>query len=724
MKNQHSQNRSQSSETASNEGSYSVDDMEFLDDLTHVRKRAGTYIGDLGTRGLHHLVHEVVDNSLDEAMAGFASQIDVVVDKDHSISISDNGRGIPVENDPRFDKSVLECVMTLLKYGGKFEDTAYSGGSGGLNGMGMKTVNFLSKWCVVQVRRDGKIFEQKYQVGVPSTKLIEIGQCEHTGTTVRFLPDSDLFGHLHFDNGTLATRLQNAAFLNQGIKISFEDRRNRSNTIYQYESGLSDWVKHYQTNQQPIHPSVIQINGSQDDVHVDIAFRYHLDSAEFVQCYANNIHTQEGGCHLTGFRTALTRTLMQKGKQLNFFKTDTPIPQDLREGLTAVISIRLNQPQFESQNKVKLTTAKAEKVVNAITGKFLSTFWEEHPEVAKAILAKACIAAQARRQAKSIKRKLMAKSNTISGIPGKLRDCNSNCPEDCEIYLVEGDSAGGSAEGGRVREFQAILPLRGKIINTFKATNEKVLAHEEVQAIIQALGIGVAPNIDIGKLRYDKIIVMSDADVDGSHIRTLLLSFFYLQMPQLITSGHVFIAQPPLFRIKNRRSNEYVQTDRELKLKLLQHGTENCSLRMNDSIEIKSDELFELCRKIESTTSVQQLELLSEYSGADSLNLQDLQLQIKTSTTIEEVTVQQLANQVRKKGEQGVHITRFKGLGEMNAEELRQTVLLPKQRKLMKVTLNDAQAAHQMFHLLMGSVVEPRRRFIEKYALDVRNLDI
>ena len=579
-----------SSESNADSHSYDVNDMSYLNDGEHVRARAGTYIGDLGTHGLHHLVHEVIDNSLDEAMAGFATQIKVVVHPDSSITIRDNGRGIPVGVDPRVGKSALECVMTMLKYGGKFEDSAYKA-SGGLNGMGMKAVNFLSRWCRVTVYREGAIHQQSYSVGKPDGPVAIIGKSDENGTEVSFLPDREKFGDQSFQCEILRRRLQTAAFLNQGTRIEFHDRRYDVKESFQFEQGLIQWVEYQQQDLQLVHPDVIAMAGEWRGIEVEMAFRYQLEPQEFVQCYANNIHNEEGGTHLSGFRAALTRTLMAVGKKEKLFDQLTPIAQDLREGLTAIIHVRLSQPVFDSQHKIKLTSPTAEKAVQTVVGNFLKQYWEEHPQIAKSILSKSIIAARARQQARDIRKNLLSKSKRPGGMPGKLRDCTSKDPHARELYLVEGDSAGGSAEGGRIREFQAILPLRGKIINAYKHTNAKVLSNLEVQSIIQALGIGVGLEANMEKLRYHKVIIMSDADVDGSHIRTLLLCLFYRQFPELITRGHVFVAEPPLFRIRSKRKNQYLKTDEELKSFLFDRGLSRCELVLSSGESISGEAL-------------------------------------------------------------------------------------------------------------------------------------
>ncbi len=727
--NEKNEGLSNARKTTSDELAYNVGDMSYLNDLEHVRARAGTYIGDLGEHGLHHLVHEVIDNSLDEAMAGHATQIRVTVFQDGSISIADDGRGIPVEFDERVGKSALECVMTLLKYGGKFEDSAYKA-SGGLNGMGLKTVNFLSESCRVTVHRDGLAYQQVYSRGVPVDSVQEVGESSSSGTEIHFLPDAEMFGDQQFQKSILYQRLQNAAFINQNVQVEFVDQRDESRSCFHYKQGLVEWVQHHQEGLRPLHQEVIAVEGNVHEVEVRVAFRYHLDAEEYVRCYANNVFNENGGTHLTGFRAALTRSLMQFAKRENLLGPMPVLAQDLREGLTAIVSVRLSQPQFDAQHKVKLTSQVAEKSVQQVVGEFLKSFWEENPSIAKSIVAKACVAAQARLQAKEVRKRLLSKSRTLGGMPGKLRDCLSKDPKTNELYLVEGDSAGGSAEGGRIREFQAILPLRGKIINAFKNSTDKVLSNQEVQSVIQSLGIGVGQDLAIERLRYHKVIIMTDADVDGSHIRTLLLCFFYRQMPQLILDGHVLIAQPPLFRIKSRGKNFYIQSDEALEQVLLERGLKSSRLVLSSGDEIggprlaefvSSPDPFPTFQKPDSNTNFDGSTLVSAFKGVHYSK--PLHLKVHN----EEVLVSSLNDlraELRKAGEQGVQVTRFKGLGEMNAEELRQTTLHPDKRSLVRVTMRDAQKAHDMFQLLMGVVVEPRRKFIESNALNVKSIDV
>jgi len=810
------------------DSSYTVDQMRYMSDLEHVRERTGMYIGNRDVRGLHHLVTEVVDNSIDEVMAEHAKVIKVTVNPDGSITVADDGRGIPVELDPSIGRSALEGVMTMLKYGGKFDHKAYKT-SGGLHGIGVKAVNFLSEWCEVEVRRGGHTYLQEYERGKPTGPVIRIAAAESTGTKTTFKPDHQVFGDLKFDYNLLHRRLQELAFLNRGVKIIFHDQRKDEGETFQYEEGLVEFVRYLNRATEPIHPDVICIHqvDEESSVEVDVAFQYSSEYTENVHCYVNNINTTVGGTHLTGFRTALTRTLNAYGRRTNIFKDLVPTGDDLREGLTAIISVRMPDPQFESQTKVKLNNPELEGIVNSLVGEYLASYLEENPKVAKAIVAKAVLAAEAREAARKAKALLRERKGALAGggLPGKLRDCTSREVDRCELYLVEGDSAGGSAEGGRIREYQAILPLRGKIINAYKARESKVLANEEIRSMISAIGSGIGEEINLARRRYDKIIIMTDADVDGSHIRTLLLTFFYRQMPELIREGHVYVAQPPLFRVRRKKEVEYVQTEEEMKTQLLEAGLADAVFEPGDRRMIQGAEMERLCRTLaaleESLLALErrgislrthaarqdavsgelpvyhvflgqeehwftsrkrleeflaqreeqtgeELEFEDRPNGSDSdgderasrrlhivefhevrsINSQLADLRTmgfgidalipEERTGVEEARyhlrrgemvtdlddLRGLLAAVRAAGEKGLHVTRFKGLGEMNAEELRQTTLDPEHRTLLQVTMEDAAAADELFRVLMGDKVEPRREFIEKHALEARNLDV
>ena len=532
---------------------YTGEQLQHLSDWEHVRERPSMYIGDTADRGLHHLVYEVVDNSIDEAMAGYATNVGVTVNRDGSVTVDDDGRGIPVDRHAELSKELdrevttLEGVMTVLKFGGKFTKDAYQT-SGGLHGVGVTVVNFLSQWCEVQVCREGHVWQQEYDRGKPSCEVQQIGKSNKVGTKTTFKPDGQIFSTTKFNYDTLYRRLQELAFLNRGVRIRFHDERINEGDEFYYERGIIEFVEHLNRTSDAVHADVIYHSGETDGVSYEIALQYSNELTENLHSYVNNIHTTEGGTHVSGFRSALTRTLNAYGKNNNLFNKDmVPSGEDLREGLTIIISVRVPHPQFEGQTKTKLGNKEVESIINTATGEFLTKYLEENPRSAKAIVRKGVTAAEAREAARKARDLVRKKRGTIAGLPGKLRDCISNDPDECELYLVEGDSAGGSAEGGRLRDYQAILPLRGKIINAYKSREDKVLANEEVQSMIYAIRCGIGADQDLSKLRYDKVIIMTDADVDGSHIRTLLLCFFYRQMYELVKTGHVYIAQPPLF---------------------------------------------------------------------------------------------------------------------------------------------------------------------------------
>ncbi|HEV3415393.1 MAG TPA: DNA gyrase subunit B [Pirellulales bacterium] len=846
------------------EGAYGADQMKYLSDLEHVRQRIGLYIGDNGPRGLHHLVSELVDNAIDEAMAGHAKEVSVTINVDGSVVVADDGRGIPVERHPQLseklghDISTLEAVMTVLKFGGKFDKQAYKT-SGGLHGMGSKVVNFLSEWCEVEVRREGHVYQQEYSRGRPNGPVHRLGRAEKTGTKITFKPDSQVFPSTKFEYNVLHRRLQELAFLNKGVKIVFRDDRTGDGETMQYDRGLLQFVEYLNRATDAAHADIIYIHKTQDEIEIEVAFQYTTEFTENLHCYANNINTPDGGTHSSGFRTALTRTLNAYGKKNDIFKDVAPTGEDFREGLTAIVSVRVPEPTFESQSKFKLLNPEVEGIVNSAVGDFLTSYLEENPKIAKIIASKAVLAAEAREAARKAKALLRERKGALSGggLPGKLRDCTSRDVARCELYLVEGDSAGGSAEGGRLREYQAILPLRGKIINAYKSRDDKVLANEEVRSMISAIGSGIGDEADLAKRRYNKIVIMTDADVDGSHIRTLLLTFFYRQMYQLVAAGHVYVAQPPLFRVKSKKTTYYVQTEEEMKTQLLEQGLGEGIFDPGDGRKIQGADMEKLCRALaaledalialerrgislrehakrqdattgklpiyhvflggveswytrredldafvarEEQASGEELTVAdTSLSGANrqvsasrptdgqapaavtngaaangaatngageegvprasrlhivelhevrSINtlladlkkmgfdIQSLIPQERTGTEEPRYTLRRGENTVglsdlrgllaaiRSAGEKGLTITRFKGLGEMNAEELRDTTLDPTNRTLLQVTMTDAAAADDLFRVLMGDKVEPRREFIEKHALEVRNLDV
>ena len=806
------------------EGEYGAGQMHYLSDLEHVRQRYGMYVGDNEVKGLHHLVSEVVDNSIDEAMAGHANEIFVTINVEGSITVSDDGRGIPVDIHPGLSEkegreiSSLEGVMTVLKFGGKFDKQAYKT-SGGLHGMGVKAVNFLSEWCEVEVYREGHVWQQDYSRGKPTSPIRRLGVSNRTGTKTTFKPDPNVFTTVKFEYSVLQKRLQELAFLNRGVKINLKDDRSGETDTFQYERGLVAFIEHQNRASEVVHGDILHMIASQGDVEMEIAVQYASEYTENVHSYVNNINTVMGGFHVSGFRSALTRTLKQYGKTNNLFKDIEPESDDFKEGLTAVISVRLPEPRFESQTKVRCLNNELEGIVNSTFGQFLAKFLEENPRTAKSIVQKAQLAAEARVAARNVKNLLRERKGALSGggLPGKLRDCSSKKIEECELYLVEGDSAGGSAEGGRFREFQAILPLRGKIINAYKSREDKVLANEEVRSMISAIGVGIGEDADLTKRRYNKIVIMTDADVDGSHIRTLLLTFFYRQMYLLIEAGHIYVAQPPLFRVKSKKDVYYVQTEEEMKSRLLSLGLGDSIFEPGDGRAIAGDEMTRLARTLadvedslvalerrginlkehalrrdeasgelpvfhvyvgthdqwfynreqvdaflksqeeatggemevsdDSTPADKRLHIVELYEvrtinkglkelAALGFDIQSLIPQERTGRQDSRYHLRRgessmgledlrgLPAAIRSIGEKGLQITRFKGLGEMNAEELRDTTLDRTKRTLSQIRMDDAAEADNMFRILMGDKVEPRREFIEKHALDVRNLDV
>ncbi|MGI5991968.1 MAG: DNA topoisomerase (ATP-hydrolyzing) subunit B [Methanosarcina sp.] len=628
---------------------YDASRIQVLEGLEAVRKRPSMYIGSTDSRGLHHLVYEVVDNSIDEALAGFCTRIDVTLNPDGSVTVLDNGRGIPIDPHPFHKKSALEVVMTILHAGGKFDKNAYKV-SGGLHGVGVSVVNALSEWLEVEVLRDGKKYFQRYIRGKPETDVQEIEAAQTTGTKTTFKPDAKIFETLDFDYDILLSRLRELAFLNRGITISLRDLRTPDGQAetFTYDGGIVEFVEYLNKKKQPLHEKPIYFERQRDDMIVEIAMQYTSSYSENVYSFANNINTHEGGTHIIGFKSALTRVANDYIKANKLSKEDLRLAgDDVREGLTAIISVKLMEPQFEGQTKTRLGNSDVKGIVDSLVTDGLAEYFEENPRVANIILEKALLAQKAREAAKKA-RELTRRKNSleISTLPGKLADCSEKDPKVCEIYIVEGDSAGGSAKQGRDRGFQAILPLRGKILNVEKARLAKILKNNEVISLITAIGTGVSEDFDLESARYHKVIIMTDADVDGAHIRTLLLTLFFRYMRQLIDAGYVYIAQPPLYRIKKGKAEHYVYSDREL-----------------------DEKLNEL-------------------------------------------------------GEKGVSIQRYKGLGEMNPDQLWETTMNPETRTLLQVTLDDAIRADEIFRVLMGDEVEPRRNFIETHAKEVVDLDI
>jgi len=660
-------------------GEYTAEDITVLKGLEAVRRRPAMYIGDVSTRGLHHLVYEVVDNSIDEALAGFCKNISVKINKDGSVSVIDDGRGIPTDIHKEEKRSALEVVLTVLHAGGKFDKNTYKV-SGGLHGVGVSVVNALSEWLEVTVKRDGKIWYQKYKKGDPVAPVKVIGTMtknDKTGTTVTFLPDATIFKNRSFKFDTLAERLRELAFLNPDVTLEITDLRNKQEQTekFHYKGGLVEFVKYIDATRPSIMKKVFYAKGEGKDdngrtVEVEAAFQYNDQYSENVFSYVNNINTHEGGTHLVGFRTALTRSLNNFAAKNNLIKDDKIqlTGEDFREGLTAIVSVKVPEPQFEGQTKTKLGNSEIKSIVESVIGPALSDWLDDNSPDAKRIIEKSLRAAEAReaaRKARDIARRKNAMDG--AGLPGKLADCSINDPEHCELYIVEGDSAGGSAKQGRDRRFQAILPMKGKILNVEKARLHKILENEEIRNIFTAIGTGVDADFNVDKLRYNKIILMCDADVDGSHIRTLLLTLFFRHMKPLIELGHVYIAQPPLYKLKKGKTELYAYDDEE------------------------RDELLKRLRSEKKEKKSEEGEDITE-EGA----------------TIKD----------------GVVISRFKGLGEMNPEQLWATTMNPETRTILQVTIENAADADRTFSILMGDEVEPRREFIEKNAKYVRNLDV
>ncbi len=630
---------------------YNAGSIQVLEGLEPVRKRPGMYIGSTGTKGLHHCVMEVMDNSIDEVLAGRADTVKVVIYKDGSISVEDNGSGIPVEVHPKTGKSTLETVLTVLHAGGKFNNDAYKV-SGGLHGVGVSCVNALSEWLIATVKRGGHIYEQHFARGKAQGDIEVVGDTKESGTTIQFMPDEEIFDTTEFSKEVLVTKFREVAFLNKGVRITLIDEREEdpSEEVFHYEGGIKSFVEYINRSKNAITNDIIYFDKSMDDCELEIAMQYTDGYSENVLTFANNIHTTEGGYHLTGFRNALTRALNDYGRKANIIKEkeENLSGDDAREGLTAIVSVKLKEPQFEGQTKSKLGNSEVQGIVNTACYQELNDYFELHPQEGKKIIEKAISAQRAREAARKARDLSRGKRSVLDNttLPGKLADCQSNDNTETEIFIVEGDSAGGSAKQGRDRKFQAILPLRGKILNVEKARLDKILAYEEIKAMITAFGTGIDTEFNIEKLRYGKIIIMTDADVDGAHIRTLLLTFFFRHMRELVDDGHIYIAQPPLYMVSKNRKEYYVYDD---------------------------DELEDLLKEI----------------GRDNYTIQ-----------------------------------RYKGLGEMNPEQLWETTMDPEHRILLRVNVDDAVNADEIFSMLMGDKVEPRREFIEKNAKYASNLDI
>ena len=665
-------------------GEYTAEDITVLKGLEAVRLRPAMYIGDVSARGLHHLVYEVVDNSIDEALAGYCKNIDVKINKDGSVTVIDDGRGIPTDIHAQEKRSALEVVMTMLHAGGKFDKNTYKV-SGGLHGVGVSVVNALSEWLEVEVRRDGKLFYQKYKKGDPVDAVKVIGKAEKgkTGTKTTFMPDGTIFKNRTFKFETIAERLRELAFLNSDVSLEITDLRSKQEQTerFHFEGGIVEFVQYIDATRPSVMKKPVYAKGAGKDengriVEVEVSLQYNDQYTENVFSYVNNINTHEGGTHLVGFRTALTRTLNNYGYKNNLVKEDkiTLTGDDFREGLTAVVSVKVPEPQFEGQTKTKLGNSEVKSIVESVVGQELANWLDQNPGDAKRIIEKSLRAAEAREASRKA-RDLTRRKNALDGggLPGKLADCSINDPEHCELYLVEGDSAGGSAKQGRDRRFQAILPLKGKILNVEKARLHKILENEEIRNIFTAIGAGVGDDFDPAKIRYSKIILMCDADVDGSHIRTLLLTLFFRYMKQLIDLGHVYIAQPPLYKIKKGKQEFYAYDE---------------------------DERDEILKRLKSEKADKKKEEEKEED--------------ETIEVVEEGAV----------AKNGSVISRFKGLGEMNPEQLWSTTMNPETRTILQVSIENAADADRTFSILMGDEVEPRREFIEKNAKYVRNLDV
>jgi len=802
---------------------YDATNIQVLEGVEAVRKRPAMYIGDTAIPGLHHLVWEVVDNGIDECMAGHAQSIEVTVHADNSVSVIDDGRGIPVDTHKTQKKSAVEVVMTTLHAGGKFDHRTYKV-AGGLHGVGVSVVNALSEWLEVEVRRDGKIYHQRYKRGVTASKLTTVGKSKTSGTKVTFKPDKQIFGDSTvYSFETLANRLRELAFLNKGIKIKLKDERSDKEAEYKFAGGLISFVEYLNKTKTAIHKKIIYLQREKDQVQVELALQYNDSYTENIFSFANNINTAEGGTHLTGFKTALTRVLNQYAKNRKIKAAEKGFSgDDVREGLTCVVSVKLPDPQFEGQTKGKLGNSEVEGLVASLVNDALGSFFEENPSIANKIVDKAILASRARDAARKAKELTRRKSALeVGNLPGKLSDCSEKDPSLCELYLVEGDSAAGSSKQGRDRRYQAILPLKGKILNVEKARLDRALSNDEIGTIITALGCGIGDEFDLSKLRYHKLILMCDADSDGSHIRTLLLTLIYRQMRSLVEKGHIYIAQPPLYKIKRGKREEYIQNEGGMNEMLLELGTEGATLTNTKSSKKYSDkqfkELLELLVELDILTSalakkgVKWSDLLEkrhlktkklpifrvkveddthflynddelaklakeEEKGKEETNLDVLEIYeapeieelikkldkmdldielfekekaeeedkkkskkpakkktkakakapfvLTNDVKIEIYSLRELLYYIKEEGKRGMTIQRYKGLGEMNPEQLWETTMDPERRTILQVKLEDAVAANEMFSVLMGDQVEPRRKFIEDHAHEVRNLDI
>ena len=846
---------------------YTADKIQKLEGVEAVRKRPAMYIGDTGERGLHHLVYEVIDNSIDEALAGFCKHIEATIRVDNSITVVDDGRGIPVDMHKTEKKPAVEVVLTVLHAGGKFDKKSYTV-SGGLHGVGVTCVNALSEWLEVEVKRDGKVHHMRFKRGKTASKLEVIGKAKGTGTKITFKADSEIFPVIDYKYDILANRLRELAFLNRGIEITLKDERNDKQDLFKFNGGIEEFIKHINRAKEPLHPKVIYVSKEKDGIAAEVAIQYNEGYNESVYAYANNINTIEGGTHLSGFRSALTKAVNQYAKSNSLLKEKDPSlsGEDLREGLTAVISVKVPNPQFEGQTKTKLGNGEVEGIVSSIVYEGLMTFLEQNPPIGRRIVDKSLTAARAREAARKAREAVRKGAFAGGGLPGKLADCSERNPEFCELYIVEGDSAGGSAKQGRNRQFQAILPIRGKLLNVEKARLDQILNNNEIRTMITAIGTGFGTGegegaFDINRLRYHKIVIMTDADVDGSHIRTLLLTFFYRKMPELIKGEYIYIAQPPLYKIKRKKREEYIENDDQMSGILIELGSEEASLfrlkdkkefsgqplisvleslqeleklvdtierrgikfeeylaardeksgvlpsnavrikengtvrfefartdkewaKLCDKYDISPDEevvadpkngenvkavvvkaldlpesnsiqstietlekkgfsiehyatqekpLFELVEGGTSAAEPLEGEAPAEPQGkppaksgsADAKKTEAKKPKAKTEERRADIhSIPQILEQIKEIGKRGLTIQRYKGLGEMNPEQLWETTMDPERRKMLKVVIEDAAKADEMFTILMGDEVAPRRQFIEDNALNVRNLDI
>ncbi|MGB9807069.1 MAG: DNA topoisomerase (ATP-hydrolyzing) subunit B [Thermosulfidibacteraceae bacterium] len=790
--------------TNSKENNYTADKIKILAGLEAVRKRPSMYIGDTGHRGLHHLVFEIVDNSVDEHVAGYCKNIEVVIHHDNSVTVIDDGRGIPVDIHPEAGKSALEVVMTTLHAGGKFDSGAYKI-SGGLHGVGVSVVNALSEYLEVEVRRDGKVYYQKYERGVPVTSVVEKGTTKKTGTKVTFKPDKGIFGKINFDFDYITARLRELAFLNPGLRITVRDERTYKEEVFCYDGGIVELVRYLNEGKTPLYPQIFYMKKESDGVIVEIAFQHNAGFQETLYSFANNIRTIDGGTHVSGFRSALTRVVNNyatKNELLKGFKGQLT-GEDFREGLTAVIHVKVPNPQFEGQTKTKLGNSEVKSAVESLFSVELQEFLERHPDVAKVIIEKALNAAQAREASKKAKELVRKRFKfEISTLPGKLADCSERDPRKRELFIVEGESAGGSAKQGRDRTFQAVLSLKGKILNVEKAREDKMLSNQEIRNIILAVGAGIDEDFDLSKVRYHRIIIMTDADIDGAHIRTLLLTFFFRRMKPLIEAGYVYIAQPPLYKVKKGKKELYIEDDEALRKFFFSEGLKEVKVYI-DSREISTEKVREICEKVKEVEflecsykakgrDITVLRALKEFDGREKIltgdeavvnrfikfleergikvkdyrltdegdnfkltvisdcGLTEIGEAILTSKRYERlcllwdeldsyskkkikikvgkderiVSVWDLYSVIMEVGKSNTEIQRYKGLGEMNPEQLWETTMNPETRKLKKVTLADAEEADRLFSILMGEEVEPRKEFITRHAKEVRNLDI